>query len=230
MDRNAADSLLRLGFSLIPVKDKKPLVKWQEHQSRKATKEEVHGWLSRYPNCDLGIVTGSVSGILVLDADKPLAHPVPRTWTVKTKRGYGRHFYFKWDRAYETATTTKAGILQAGWDIRGDGGYVVAPGSEGYRFTNPPGVAPLAEAPGWLRAVLCSEQRGPSLGSGDKHDDGRALHEEGDVPRIVSLSEGLKEGNRNDSFARLAGIFRRQGLKANQIFDLLRGRARSGGF
>ncbi len=85
---------------------------------------------------NVGIVTGSVSGIFVLDVDgddgsgslRKLVlveehSPLPMTLTALT--GRGRHLIFR----YHAAIRNNQSKLGAGLDVRGDGGYVVAPPS-----------------------------------------------------------------------------------------------------
>jgi hypothetical protein len=105
-----------------------------------------------------GLVTGAKSGLFVLDVDvKPgkngfdeLAKlgPLPETYAVATPSG-GRHFYFAHPGK---AVRTSGGALGPGLDIRGDGGYVVMPGSphrNGGTYTVAANL-PVAPAPAWL--------------------------------------------------------------------------------
>ncbi len=122
---------LEWGFSIIPLepKGKRPIIKWQEFQKRKPTKAEILEWFEHREN-NIGIVTGSISGITVLDCDSTEAEALarkmglPTTLTVKT--GRGRHFYFKYEPG--TRNFQKRDDLP-GIDLRSDGGYVVAPPS-----------------------------------------------------------------------------------------------------
>ena len=59
----AALEALARGWSVVPVAagQKRPLVRWEEFQRRRATAGEVRGWLARWPDGNLGIVTGAVS-------------------------------------------------------------------------------------------------------------------------------------------------------------------------
>ena len=45
------------------------MVSWIEYQSRRPTEEEIYRWWQQYPNANIGIVTGEVSGIVVIDLD-----------------------------------------------------------------------------------------------------------------------------------------------------------------
>lgn len=194
-------------FSTFPVKDKKPIVKWEEYQSRLATPEEKAKWEKQYPNTQRGIACGSISKIIVLDDDGGLdikAFPVPKTWTAKTPRG-GRHYYFRWSEALASKVTTKTEIMPK-VDIRGDGGYVVF-----YGFDRASTALPLANPPQWLIDLL------PNKNGGIKKEDKTSW--------ISDAFEGVKEGNRNDSFTRIAGSLRSRGYKSDEIFGLLQSKA-----
>lgn len=58
-------------FSVIPIapRDKKPLIPWEEYQRRLATPEEIQAWWARWPDANVGIVTGVISGLVVIDLD-----------------------------------------------------------------------------------------------------------------------------------------------------------------
>lgn len=119
------------GFSVIPVgQDKKPLIKWQEFQRRKPTADEVQKWWVDYPNANVGIVTGIISNLCVIDIDSPesenLLFPyIPDsliTPTVQTPRG-GKHIYLLCD---DPDVLNCTGIFPK-IDVRANGGFVVAP-------------------------------------------------------------------------------------------------------
>jgi len=80
----------------------------------------------------VGIVTGAISRLVVIDCDsEKAAKRFTENYreakdTLKVKTGRGTHFYFVW----ETGIRNDAGsLLGSGIDIRGEGGYVVAPPS-----------------------------------------------------------------------------------------------------
>lgn len=119
------------GFSIIPVIlsknqdfkiDKKPAVKWQEFQSRYATDEELKEWFEVKKYNGIGIVTGKISGIVVIDVDKG-DFKIDTPLIAKTISG-GQHYYFKWNRVINNTVRFIEGV-----DFRGDGGFVVAPPS-----------------------------------------------------------------------------------------------------
>lgn len=127
----AAKKYLSRGWSVIPLEPqgKKPLIPWKEFQDRQATTEEVEKWFSA-GNSNIGIVTGKISGITVIDCDSADAvrlaadKGLPTCPTVKTGKGY--HFYY----AYEPGVGNFQKRLDLpGIDLRGDGGFIVAPPS-----------------------------------------------------------------------------------------------------
>jgi len=119
------------GFSVIPVqKNKKPYIKWERYQGERATQEQLEQWWGQWPEANVGIVTGKISGIMVLDADskqgqKELNKLFPdslETPTAKSPGGW--HNYF----AYQEGLSNTARVLPD-CDIRTDGGYIIAPPS-----------------------------------------------------------------------------------------------------
>jgi hypothetical protein len=122
--RNDWEVYRQLGWSVFPLqpKSKKPaLVSWMPFKSRKPTEEEITLWSGQDYN--IAVVTGEISGIIVIEADGP-HDPLPSTWKVKTKKGV--HYYFK-----HPGFTVPNSVRSLGptLDVRGDGGYVAAPPS-----------------------------------------------------------------------------------------------------
>ena len=55
------------GWSVIPCKGKKPLLSsWTEYQSRCATEDEIRAWWTRWPDANVALITGAVSGLVVV--------------------------------------------------------------------------------------------------------------------------------------------------------------------
>lgn len=156
----AALEYWKLGFSVIPVafKDKKPLVNWQKYQTGRATKEQVEGWFKN-PEINVGVVTGAISGVVVVDVDttEKIDKPLPPTATTRTGRG-GWHYFYKHPGK---SVKTVAGIIP-GVDIRGDGGYVVMPPSIHPNGNKYEWAIPLAdsisELPLWVIEAPTSEK------------------------------------------------------------------------
>lgn len=118
---------LGLGFSIIPVKaDKHPyLSTWKEYQGRRASAEEVEAWWEKWPSANIAIITGAISGIVVVDIEAGGSiGNLPATITARTG-GQGWHLYYR-----HPGTDVSNGVRIAELtDIRGDGGYVLAPPS-----------------------------------------------------------------------------------------------------
>jgi hypothetical protein len=122
---------LRFGFSVIPLHGKKARIKWEEYQKRGPEEVLVREWFGE-SSLNVAIVTGRASGLLVLDIDGPEGNEtlaskdllLPLTLTAKT--GKGTHFYFRYpdDREIRNFPRKLPGL-----DLRGEGGYVVAPPS-----------------------------------------------------------------------------------------------------
>ncbi len=141
-----------------------------KHGFKDATTHEakIRSWWSKWPEANIGIATGAVSGIVVIDVDPahggndsleaakkslgPLsAGPVARTG------GGGRHLVV----AYPGRRIPSRRGLAPGIDIRGDGGYIVAPRSvhasgETYEWEIPPDKLSAPQLPEtwleWMRA------------------------------------------------------------------------------
>lgn len=118
------------GYSIIPVgRDKKPLLStWKEFQERYPTEEELHRWFELYPNANIAIVTGKISGITVLDIDTTGSNTVdykvfPETYTVKTPSG-GFHLIYQYDEKMKQTANTFEKYPHV--DCRNDGGFIVA--------------------------------------------------------------------------------------------------------
>src|ERR1019366_9805533 len=109
-----ADRYISLGFTIIPLNKKIPLVKWQKYQTQKPAPEEIEKWRRDYPTGGIGAVAGPASGFLVLDIDGDTGKQsiagkeLPNTWTAKTPRGM--HYFFRWEPRLSEFVTSKAGI------------------------------------------------------------------------------------------------------------------------
>lgn len=151
---------LHMGWSVIPLRqrDKRPAIgSWAEYQRHGPSRELVDGWASR--GCNVGIVTGDVSGLLVLDLDSHgalmEAERLGLPYTVAASTAKGRHCYFQHPGG---KVKNRAGLFP-GADIRADGGFVVGPGSihpsgRPYEWIASPLDSPLAAPPQWLMDAL----------------------------------------------------------------------------
>ncbi|MSR15329.1 MAG: hypothetical protein EXR86_12355 [Gammaproteobacteria bacterium] len=121
------------GYSVIPLvpRGKIPLIpSWVQYQITRATREEIGAWWRLWPEANLGIVTGDISGICVIDCDspeaataiKPTLGDMADVGVAATGKGF--HLYY----AHTVKLGNRAGVKPQ-VDFRGDGGYVVAPPS-----------------------------------------------------------------------------------------------------
>ncbi|MFB7797236.1 bifunctional DNA primase/polymerase [Isoptericola sp. NPDC056134] len=108
-------------------RDKTPLVKWRDESRPRAE------WDGQWPDGTNAAIDCGKSGLVVLDEDEPGAVRrwlgyEPETFTVRTGRNEGgRHLYFLAPARRSVRNSGKDSI--PGLEVRGDGGYVVAPGS-----------------------------------------------------------------------------------------------------
>ena len=120
--------LLSQGISVIPIgPNKVPIIQWKEFHDRLATEEEVKEWFTGTDH-QLGMVTGPISGISVVDFEKEYGDHtkkgLPETSAVRTGGG-GVHLYY----AHVKGVKNKAKVGGEEIDWRGEGGYVVVPPS-----------------------------------------------------------------------------------------------------
>ena len=206
-----------LGWRVLPLRsrDKRPLL---EEWPQKATADPptILGWWEKWPTANVGIATGAGSGLFVLDVDPAkdgfatLEHlqdtygRLPETVTCRSGGG-GLHLYF----AYPLYVTIRnsAGKLGSGLDIRGEGGYIVAPPSVHpsgavYEWRRDPWQNDPALPPPWLVQLLVAPSRGKEQGG--KND-----------------SERVPLGQRNSWLISEAGRLRRAGSDEMTILATL---------
>lgn len=210
------------GWSVVPIADreKRPLVPWQEFQGRLATPDEVRAWYARWPRAGVGIVTGGISGLVVLDVDsrhggdESLAAlerehgALPRTIEAISGGG-GRHIYF----AHPGRDLRNRAGLAPGLDLRAEGGLVVAPPSmhatgRSYEWevSNHPDGTQLASMPEWLLRL--------SGGSAPRH--GHPLAWWRDL-----VKTGVGKGERNATIASFTGHLLWHGVDPDVVLELL---------
>ena len=202
------------GWRVFPVKaDKAPLT---HHGLKDATtdSEQVREWWRRWPNAGVAIATGRKSGLFVLDVDPEhggdeTLHELerrhgelPETVCCETGGG-GEHYCFTHPSGIEIRNS--AGRLGPGLDVRGTGGYTVAPPSphpsgRGYAWDVPPDESELAAPPAWLV-------------------EDAARRRNGVAPKV---GPSIPEGKRDATLASLAGSMRRRGMDEAAIAAALK--------
>ena len=246
-------SLRECGFSVFPLqsRSKKPIGSWKEYQTVPAQFAECNAWDNayRYSSYNIGIATGSVSNCFVLDIDGEQGcetlvqiiaqhDALPSTPTVKT--GKGQHYYFRYPAGYEVrnlAGRSVHGEFLPGIDVRGDGGYVVAPPSihpNGaiYEWLVTPWQTSLADAPAWLLNLLAvKDMPAPVLDYNSVQDTPLApSYLEKALSGELETLRSATEGHRNDALNKAAfslGQLVGAGLNECRITETLSSSARS---
>ena len=67
----AALEYLDMGWSIIPCRPetKRPRIKWKAFQDTLPTEEQVTEWWTKFPNDPIALITGAISGVVVVDCD-----------------------------------------------------------------------------------------------------------------------------------------------------------------
>ncbi|MBB3208910.1 hypothetical protein FHS27_004744 [Rhodopirellula rubra] len=118
------------GWNALPLKPelKMPLESWKRLQEERATKDELKYWFLETRN-NIGIVTGKISNLTVVDCDNQEA--IEKYYFTTEPSGLavaspnGHHFYH-----YHAPGRNSQ---KDGLDVRNDGGYIVAPPSVNMR-------------------------------------------------------------------------------------------------
>lgn len=134
----------KMGLSVIPLKPKSKLPQsfsWEAYQTRKAEPKKVAQWWDKWPDSNIGIITGPVSGLVVVDCDSREAMKLVLSYVRQSvldripfsSTGNGFHLYFRYPKLPEDVALGNRGNLfkdkKRNVDVRGEGGYVVAPPS-----------------------------------------------------------------------------------------------------
>ena len=198
----------KLGWATFPCHGKVPATKRGFHEA------DITGEVfKKYKGENVGVASGDVSGVWILDIDikknaggaESLAAlvekygPLPITVESRTWSG-GTHYYFKMPSC---GMGNRTNVFK-GIDVRGSGGYVIAPPStiEGkpYEWINTPELTDVAEAPIWLINLL-KEKVNP-----ERQND--------PTGKII-------EGQRNQELTSKAGKLRSVGLSSHEIYVAL---------
>jgi Bifunctional DNA primase/polymerase, N-terminal/Primase C terminal 1 (PriCT-1) len=207
------------GLAVFPClpRSKKPAT---AHGFQDASKDQqqIEAWWGPRPDLNIGVATGAVSWIVVIDVDSgekelralEAQHgALPATVQSRTPRG-GRHIFFRHPGWPVKCSQSE---FAPGIDLRADGGYVVVPPSiweNGRRyFWSTTAEITVADAPAWVLDRLKATSA-PTAGAPTPASAWRAL-----------VHDGVDEGQRNKSVARLAGHLLRRRIDPHVTLDLL---------
>lgn len=220
--KQAALRYLSSGWSVIPLRprEKRPLVQWEIFQTEHPSIDQIEKWFEEHPDANLGVVTGAISDLVVLDVDpahggdeslmelEQMHGALPDTVESLTGGG-GRHIYFR----HPGGTVHNRVGLSPGIDLRGDGGLIVTPPSvhpSGRRYywevSHHPDDTPFAKIPAWL-LQLARDKDGPR---------GQPLRHWRNLVR-----DGVSEGERNSSLASLVGHLLWHGVDREVVHELM---------
>ena len=207
----AALEIAGLGFEVFPLRPrgKTPLTA-HGHLDATTAGAVIRSWWERWPQVNVGLAIPR--GLVVVDIDDPTAllrlkaedRELPAT--VKSTTGRGFHLFYRTEAEIRNAVQLFRGI-----DLRGVGGYIVAPPSVHptgacYRWEVPPSPDNFSEAPRWLQEVVT---------------EGRAGNARAPAAWRRITSEGVRHGKRNDAIASLAGHLLRRGVDPFVVLELL---------
>jgi Bifunctional DNA primase/polymerase, N-terminal len=216
------------GWAILPcgTHSKRPLVARDKDASgepipgtggvKKATKDprQIEAWWQHWPTAMIGVACGNASGIWAIDPDAPKTpgdpdgkanwaaltrkHGCPHTHTHLTPGG-GEHLVFKW-RADRPLTNSEGNITGSGINVRGEGGYIIAPPSrrhdgKPYEIAEPLDFFNFADAPDWLYEMLRPKPRPqstfrPSRFSSGPFGRSPIARVQGILNRVASTTEG----------------------------------------
>ena len=214
---DAALEYLDRGFSVIPVKrsDKRPYIKWEEFQKRLPTEDELYRWWSVWPDANVAIITGAISGLWVVDADGPagidwMTANLPKTgvYSITSK---GLHALYLTPKGVVVRNAVR---LAPEVDIRGEGGYFVAPPSKHqsgheYRWQM------LMD--GWDDLAVYAPTPGKN-GKGNLNLDLSKVSQKLDVEAIAA---GLPKGERDNMLFREACRLRGKNMTEQEAWIIL---------
>lgn len=200
-----------LGLNLVPLieKGKTSIIPWKRYQIENVTLNEIDRWWSQWPWANIGIITGTINKLLVLDVDgeegrqslKIASHEAPiNTPTARSSRG--KHYYFRENRAF----SSYIGFLP-GMDIRCEGALIVAPPSihaSGKTYTWEKSIfdVDLEDTPTWLSEILYEKEAEKE--AKDKSRSGR-----------------IPLGRRNAELTRISGVLRNRSLSPETVRDTI---------
>ena len=178
---------------------------------------QVRQWWGRWPDANVAIRTGAVSGLVVLDVDPDHGGDasliqlcrrygsLPEGRIVRTGSG-GFHLYFA--HPGTTVRNDTGRRLGTGLDVRADGGYVIAPPSRhasGGAYVLEAHSELLPQIPDWLLKLvrpppLPRRTTVPSNGRFSNPDAWTRAAVDGELQRLQSATVGT----RNDTLNRIA--------------------------
>lgn len=212
---NAALEYAAQGWPVFPISKTKAPLTAHGFKDASTDPEQIRRWWAQTPAANVAIATGAVSGLIVIDIDidheaGKYGDDVFREWvndngvyidtkTAVTGRG-GKHLYFRTTKSYGCKVNALPGV-----DIRGEGGYVVAPPS-------------------------IHKNGNPYFWDGDDDEEITCVQEDSDVEfffetmfakqeksETFEMPDTLAQGSRNDTLFKAASSLQAKGLSDSAI-------------
>ncbi|MDZ4731222.1 MAG: bifunctional DNA primase/polymerase [Xanthomonadales bacterium] len=187
--------LLECSIPVFPCKPDKSPYTANGFKDASTDPSRVKQWLKQHPDALVGVPTGHVSKLLVVDID-----PDGERWYVsnyerlvagrvnKTPRGH--HLIY---RMPDAGIRCSASTIAPGVDIRANGGYIIWWPQQDLDFVGD--MNDISDPPAWLLAAMTEKSKG--------------------------TGSGIPNGQRNDTLTSLAGKLLNQGKDAKEITELL---------
>jgi predicted P-loop ATPase len=212
---DAALSYAHLGLAVFPlVEGAKNPATAKGFKNASTDEKTVRTWWTRNPNYNIGIACGNGTMVIDLDVDEAKDEDgtatlrkweddngkLPETATAVTGRG-GLHMLYRIDGEVRCSANPKLGV-----DVRGDGGYIVAPPSihpngTQYAWERDPRKHEIAEADGNVMAFIEFVQ-------GKKDDESN---------KALSVPGEIESGGRNNTLFKMACSLQSKGLSNSAI-------------
>lgn len=215
---DAAIDYASRGLAVFPLKprDKAPITAHGVHEAT-TNFDQINKWWKRYPNANIGIACGKISGgLLVVDVDRKQNGvdgldslnawerengELPETVRSITGTG-GSHLLYRIDGAGKNRVNLLDGV-----DIRSDGGYIVAP----------PSVHPNGSQYEWEYDPDEYE-----VAKGDETLDKLLDYGKKDKSENFTMPDKVGKGQRNDTMYKLACSLQARNLPDSVVFDSVR--------
>ncbi len=240
---NYLDHVLQLaaaGFRVFPLrpKDKKPLAGSSGCTEATTDTEQLCRWWEKHPTANIGLATGRTSSdkyltVIDLDIDKEKGKDgfaecyewqkennliFPETLTVKTGRG-GLHLFFYTDEEFRNTTNLLPAV-----DVRGEGGYIVAPPSihpngNRYEFNGEFDPSRIAAANEAVLAFL--KYKKPKAAKSEQKQEPKPVIANASSIETYIAGLDFSEGNRNTNLHRLTSSLQARGYEDSDILRIV---------
>lgn len=232
--------LVDRGWAVLPCsrKTKRPMIPRGVHRATR-DRRQAEAWVREYADANFAIACGEPSGVWVLDVDGPDGEAslheleathgaLPPTLRVVTGRGF--HLYFRMPEGIRIGN--RAGLMP-GLDVRGSGGYVIAPGarhSSGAVYSISGSGAAVVDAPSWLLELVArstpeTAPPPPTAPAQRAHDPRARKVLEQSVERVRGAAKGQRNNALNAAAYTCAGF----GVDEAEARDALLGAALEAG-